>query len=726
MLQRREIRKSLVLFLCVTILLYISPWASSTTIALGNETEPKEIVFESQQTENGQINILQKIEEQQVLTIYPFDGSFFNELILVNGEVTDPLLKEGKLTLTIFKDDQLFKEVKEDIELVVKDEKLIWEYEFLLSEKNVAGEFLYPEATYTMQMKVTGSDHLVSNVVPFIIDRTAPSIEISLPSETGQFVSRAIIEGTSDIDSTVHVTDVKGKKITSQKVDDTGNFSFQLDDLLEEGSHTLLLHAVDLAGNMGETKQTSFTYDKTRPYVSTANLTPKPSATGVDVNDVKISIKIVDANIDYRSIIAQNPIKLLEKGKGNHIPGSVSFDENTKVLTFTTHEKLKASTKYFVMIEPTLTDLAGNLIHSRSWSFTTKSSSALESPHGAYLNNTNSCKICHGVHNAPQAKIQQASLEYVNDPNEELKGKVTPDSINGYCMTCHDGTVASNMNSHLQQKSDHNKQVIRKADGKAVTQSCGNCHNVHLESHQSNPNLLKDHFVFDHTGINGASSVGRIDSSERLCESCHEYDLLDVLDEDQYSVYTYRNTNTSLADLHGSNSYGSSKDYELCLRCHNEDYAADYKGVNKAIADIKQFYERSKETSGHYILMDKVKDGSLLDGHMPCADCHETHSSANGMLIKNTLGHNAANRSTLESWPNASVTTSVNQRTLCLSCHNDETELYGITVSLPMKRADGTNINAHQPTSTNACSNCHGGTSKTFIEAVHAPSKRGK
>ncbi|MCT8137716.1 Ig-like domain-containing protein [Anaerobacillus sp. CMMVII] len=719
MLQKREIRKSLVLFLCFTILLYINPLAPTTIVAWGNEVEPTERENDPEQTGNNGIVVLQNVEEQQVITINPLGGSFFNELILVTGEVESVVGAEEKLTLIVSDNGSFSKELTRTIQLVDG----AWEHSFDVSEK-VNGNFIFPEGEYTIKATVTGSELLISNDVTFKVDRTVPTVEISRPLQNGEYVNKALIEGSTEIGNTVDLYHVIGeveKKIHSVVANDHGVFSFLLNDLVE-GDHTFIIKVTNYAGNVGETKEFSFIYDKTRPYVSTANLTPKHNSTGIDFNS-KITLKLVDPNLDINNILTKDPIELYERGNSTKIPGKVTYDEATKILTFTPNNNLKASTKYFVVINPKITDMAGNLIHQRNWSFTTKNNSGVGSPHGGYLENTNTCKLCHSTHMASQPKMQQGNLELIDDPNNLIDPSNIPNVINGYCMACHDGTVASNMNNHQGKKSDHNKQVVRKADGAVVSQSCGNCHNVHLESHASNPNLLKDHFVFDHTGVKDADGVGKIDSSERLCESCHEYDLGEKLNANQYAVYTYRNRNTSSSDLKDKNHYGSADDYQLCLRCHNSDYAAKYKGVNKAIADIEKFYKNTN--SGHYILMDKVKDGSLLNGNMPCADCHETHNANNGKLIKKDLGHNTESSTILENWPNAGVNANLNQRTLCLSCHNNETELYGITVGLPEKNASGSTINAHLPTSTSACSNCHGGSSRTFMEAVHSPSKRG-
>ncbi|MFN7251916.1 MAG: multiheme c-type cytochrome [Anaerobacillus sp.] len=568
----------------------------------------------------------------------------------------------------------------------------------------------YEDGKYEITAKsIVGEHEYYSNVIHFEVDRTAPEIQIITPN--GNLGKDATISGNTESELLVSLS--LGEDTYQTSSDEDGYFTFDLNSLVENDVEYIgFLSVVDGAGNIGETTVT-FEIDQKRPYIS-PDVFPSSNMTQVPINTV-ITAQIVDNNPITSENISNNAIQVFEKGSETPIAGTVTFNENTSLIMFTPDENLNASKKYFVIIDHLLKDQAGNLLHARNWSFTTKSGANFENPHGNYQNNTNTCKTCHSVHTASKAKLEE--------PSDEVKERLNHlnQPVTSYCMACHDGTVASAM-PEVNGHSNHNNKEMIRPDGSVQIQSCGSCHDVHLGWHETNPNLIKDHLVFDHSSTENGKDVGVIDSSVKLCESCHENGWIDEQRKVTYSQFRYSNWNYSNQDLReGELYFGKEEDYTLCLRCHNSEIQTN----NPKVKDIKSLYSTSNSTSGHFISKDRVQDGSLLDGHLPCADCHDTHSSANGMLIKNTLGKNAANRSTLENWPNASVTTSVNQRTLCLSCHNDETELYGITVSLPMKRADGTKINAHQPTSTNACSNCHGGTSKTFLEAVHAPSKRG-
>lgn len=112
--------------------------------------------------------------------------------------------------------------------------------------------------------------------------------------------------------------------------------------------------------------------------------------------------------------------------------------------------------------------------------------------------------------------------------------------------------------------------------------------------------------------------------------------------------------------------------------------------------------------------------GSALNGPIPCSECHDTHGSNNIMNLSEQLGNVKLSdadkfKTTSTSW------TSSDERTFCLKCHNNTTEIYGKTGTFNTKDATGTLISGHQTGDTQACSYCHGGTSRTAIEAAHAP-----
>jgi predicted CXXCH cytochrome family protein len=119
--------------------------------------------------------------------------------------------------------------------------------------------------------------------------------------------------------------------------------------------------------------------------------------------------------------------------------------------------------------------------------------------------------------------------------------------------------------------------------------------------------------------------------------------------------------------------------------------------------------------SGHNI---KATDdsGSPLNGQLPCAECHETHGSNNIKMLKEELGN--VKQTDADKYKTEGTTwTESNERQFCLKCHTNSTQIYGKTSTLNVT------IPGHQPGDTQGCSTCHGGSTKSFIEAAHSPTK---
>ncbi|MDR6998807.1 hypothetical protein J2Y67_001239 [Neobacillus niacini] len=329
-------------------------------------------------------------------------------------------------------------------------------------------------------------------------------------------------------------------------------------------------------------------------------------------------------------------------------------------------------------------------------------------PHGYYTNNVNNCSICHSPH-------------YGDNKSLEIKNRNTKNLENSYCMACHDGTSApvfENVNSDI--KSKHETQQITGHEMKSGT--CTACHNPHLTWSEENPNLLQDHFVYKHEDKDefDGEKVGEIDSNHQLCEKCHELNTnyyknlarqlaseKDPKDPDPYKISHYQRFS----------AVGQKDNYDLCFTCHNKE-----KEVKDGTKDIIQFYQDSD--SKHKIT---AVDGSQLNGYLPCSECHETHQSTNRMLLKSMLGHEEQDTAftfTSGDWDASK------EREFCLKCHNGKTAIYGVTgkalddsIQGHKIISEGTEEEIKKDIESKACSNCHGGESKSFIEAAHAPKK---
>ena len=446
----------------------------------------------------------------------------------------------------------------------------------------------------------------------------------------------------------------------------TGDWSYEATNLTN-GDYTYFIKATDEAGKT-DTKSVTFSVNLSRPFVL-PNVFPEMDKTHVSL-DTSIRITLSDDQL-IKIMNVTDPI-FVYGSDGTTVLGNSSFDSTTQMVTFTPATALASNKKYFVSVNPAITDGAGNKIYPRQWSFTTASVPEMEDPHGNYTHNVNTCVDCHGTHVSKGSKLEN--------------GKYAKPNTDNYCMACHDGTAAP-MPENMDKAHQHNFNVDPELATKSGT--CTSCHNPHLTWSDSNPNMLKDHWTYDHPNSTNETH----DTMDILCEKCH--DRVTTLKKDaagvQYNVFPYRKSTTAS---------GLKGDFALCLRCHDG---------TKATTNISQFYE-ADVPSGHKIT---AVDGSPLSGQIPCAECHDTHGSNNIKILKEKLGHeNPMNFSEA-----AGEWDAAKERNFCTKCHNGNTAVYGVTARFTETTA------GHEISSLDACSKCHGGTSQSFLEAAHAPKK---
>ena len=112
----------------------------------------------------------------------------------------------------------------------------------------------------------------VSNVTPPPPDTTPPSVTITLPLPNAYLagtytVSVTATDNVGVVSSTLYVDGV------SQGVDPTQPYSFSLNTLLfTDGLHTLVVTAIDAAGNTGTSTSVPITVDNTTPVLSSASI----------------------------------------------------------------------------------------------------------------------------------------------------------------------------------------------------------------------------------------------------------------------------------------------------------------------------------------------------------------------------------------------------------------------------------------------------------------------
>ncbi len=426
--------------------------------------------------------------------------------------------------------------------------------------------------------------------------------------------------------------------------------------------------------------------------------------------DTAITMKVSDitGGITYTGKITGNPITLFKKVENDNklelVPGTTVYDAATRqfVLTPTpksqTEPALTTNTTYYVYINRAWMDTniiapeeIGFDFYPKFLKFTTTSESNDNIPHGNFEANTNLCKNCHNSHASTSIHLEKPG--YFDPETIDIKA-------DEFCMACHDGTVAPRP-ENIDDTHKHDKMAG--VDSNMNTSgSCTSCHNPHSSWSGDNPSILhKNHYVYKHNdGDEGVSTTEAIDSLDNSCDSCHD-DAADVKESsktESFKTLHYRKTPTAS---------GTIDDSSLCFRCHNGS-KTDVDG--NIISDIKSLYD---ESSMHVITS---ADGSGFTGRIPCAECHDSHGSNNIHLLKDKLGH--------ENQQSFSATTGnwdpAKEKDFCIKCHNGATAIYGVTAKL----FDETDIN-HSSITTETCKDCHGGESKSFMEAAHSPKMKG-
>jgi hypothetical protein len=564
-----------------------------------------------------------------------------------------------------------------------------------------------------------------------------PSLNIDSPASNSVFKTNTVVISGSfaDVPSTdllFTASDKLKANYTNEKKSDSdtyqadwvitnngtsGDFIFTTKEL-SDGNH---FFTIEIKDKVNQTILTTATINftvQTRPYIAGIGvgdnlpdpLELKEDITNVPLLDAKIKMTITSNNTmdtiknqvnDINNTF--NPVIVLLGN--NPVDGTTHIsdfrDQSGKFvydITFTP-SKLQYNSSYFVYLDPKIKDDSNYTVVSKFFKFTTKSDDGSENPHGHYQLNTNTCAGCHSTHvdSPKEYGIDSEGGSYLLTFNEELK----KDASSNYCMACHDGTLNAPAIDNIKSTYHHNDASELKQP-----ESCTTCHNPHVERSDTNPNMLKDHYVYTHhdtnIGINGL-----VDSIDTSCASCHEdYTVNDTNTNgkisifnnmiNDYKVFSYKKSLTAT---------GNSEDFSLCLMCHSGTKASN----------IKQFYEQNTDKSMHNFA---AVDGSQLNGKLPCAECHETHGSNNLFNLKDKFGHENQDQVAFSfkesdgNWLNK-------EKEYCMKCHNGTTVIYGVTGKI----YDET-IVKHKDNPDKTCSYCHGGTGtdeQKALRAAHDP-----
>ncbi|NHM29948.1 cytochrome c3 family protein [Neobacillus terrae] len=543
-----------------------------------------------------------------------------------------------------------------------------------------------------------------------------------------------------------------------------------------EGPHKIVITIKDNTNtdNTSNTSSISFTIS-TRPYIYKSVImipgSPDKELNAEDLTSVPVNAQIKITLVDDKpmteldsKVTSNNPINvLLMPISKTQSPVEISGDSTVAVnadppagkyaydITFKPSKDLENNKTYLVYLDPSLSDDNNNLVFAKFFKFSTKtntdwddfddnsSGKTSSNPHGHYNLNTNMCAACHSTHvNNPMQKLDPVKSQaeggsYLVEYNDKLQ----QDASRNYCMACHDGTTNAPFISNIEKEYHHNNPA-EYGDNASNTlkqpEACTSCHNPHLEWSSDNPNLLKDHYVYTHKEADrnkkGLSTLV-VDSLDTACESCHDdYSIFNrtTYPDGFYKALQYAKTLTATGTIdsrkvdvnfdHTDKLAPTVTDYSLCLRCHNAEKAT----AKLVLSDIETYY--TDQNSKHLFMLagsqSMQDDGSKLNGTLPCAECHETHGSNNIKMLRDELGNLRITDPSKKFVSSGKTWDATNERNFCTKCHNGSTDIYGKTA----RALDITKSEGHDPSTDKgkqACSLCHGGASKSFIEAAHAP-----
>jgi hypothetical protein len=392
-----------------------------------------------------------------------------------------------------------------------------------------------------------------------------------------------------------------------------------------------------------------------------------------DMTRVPLDYKIL---IDIRSADAFNPsqplVSFFVDSKGTEklvntieLSGGIT----SYIYTFTPENpKLDAATTYSVYLNP-------NILIPRFLKFTTVSDNYESYQFPADKgNDVRDNDYIHG----PFSMVSNACAFCHSTHNGNtltLESRNTGSESDNLCMACHDGTYGSPKLEDTYNSNKHNQNS---------SASCTSCHNPHTPGTKENPN---------------------------------SFHASEAEDADINPFLTYKKASTAIGDV---------TDSTLCFSCHN-GITKDDKG--NIISNIEQYYKNETYTgqSGHNITA-SVDSGSMLDGQLPCAECHETHGSSNIKMLRSNLGNVKLEDPKLL-FKSSSAEWVAEERSFCLSCHKNSTEIYGNKSTFNLvSDTTGDPIQGHQEddnVKNTPCSSCHGGSDpeKATVEAAHAPKK---
>lgn len=187
----------------------------------------------------------------------------------------------------------------------------------------------------------------------FIVDNTAPVVTFTLKPAALTNLNTANFTVSADQPFT-YIYKLDGNIVSDSAISG-----------LSDGSHTLEVTAIDLAGNQSAPITYTWTVDTTAPVVKTSS--PADKSTNIQLNYVLKAIfsKPMDAD-------TINSSAFIVKAGTNVVSGSIAYDAASKSAIFTPSQLLEANKIYTAAVSTGIKDLAGNsLAANYDWTFKT-------------------------------------------------------------------------------------------------------------------------------------------------------------------------------------------------------------------------------------------------------------------------------------------------------------------------------------------------------------------
>jgi predicted CXXCH cytochrome family protein len=180
------------------------------------------------------------------------------------------------------------------------------------------------------------------------------------------------------------------------------------------------------------------------------------------------------------------------------------------------------------------------------------STTTTDSPHGGYSSDTAMCAVCHSTHASTGLNL--------------LVGTTTIDAP--LCLSCHDGTSASDVLSDFLDESRTSRHPVPMGSGTGILQ-CSSCHGVHSADQtatvkgllRAGPETSGNAFCYECHGTSGDSPNGDLRGFEA---SAHSTGVVEPTTGTKVVCLSCHIAHTSRE----AGLYPYSAD-DRCLRCHN-------------------------------------------------------------------------------------------------------------------------------------------------------------